>query len=401
VLDWAAGPGGAPPAPAPGRPAAVRGAGAGAGTWRSPRPPAVDPLAGATYGWADTGGEWRLTVDGAPLEWTPAAARACLSHTPVLFVGDSLTRYTYLALVHFLHTGTWYPAAGTPSWAHPSFWGGWPEFQRGTNALLAGAELCDCDRNEAERTFYPGAAGADPPDPSSSSSVPAGHVLENRYYARAADAIKVAWLALWGDLALFGHDLASLSPPGGDCFVGGAPVCNQTRCAPAACLASPPDWVLPPDTGIADRAAALRPAVVVVNSGLWAPYPAARVTSIAAGVLAALPGATFFWRTTTAVRPGAQPPLHSLDTAAFDAAAADALAAQGDPRLRVFDAAAVVAPLAAPSAPGGPGVHWIDGAHPAAHAYRGLAEAFLAAMCGRPTPAPGGGGAGNQSAALA
>lgn len=38
---------------------------------------------------------------------TSSHAASCLSGRHIVFVGDSTTRYQYIALIHFLHTGAW------------------------------------------------------------------------------------------------------------------------------------------------------------------------------------------------------------------------------------------------------------------------------------------------------
>ena len=45
-------------------------------------------------------------------KYTASQARQCLAHQHVYFTGDSLTRYQYLSLAHFLHTGAYPPRFG-------------------------------------------------------------------------------------------------------------------------------------------------------------------------------------------------------------------------------------------------------------------------------------------------
>ncbi|KAI9209128.1 uncharacterized protein BJ171DRAFT_577476 [Polychytrium aggregatum] len=76
------------------------------------------------------------------LEWT--------TRRPLIFIGDSVTRFQYLSLAYRLTYGHW-------QFEEPSFnattkridreWGNWERFMRGTNALLKGNEVCDCYRN--------------------------------------------------------------------------------------------------------------------------------------------------------------------------------------------------------------------------------------------------------------
>lgn len=71
----------------------------------------------------------------------------------IVFIGDSLTRYTYLSLVYFLRWGQWYdPSHRTPhlvqesSFATPFHNQTWWEFSFQTNRMLYPLELCDCYR---------------------------------------------------------------------------------------------------------------------------------------------------------------------------------------------------------------------------------------------------------------
>ncbi|EOD15604.1 hypothetical protein EMIHUDRAFT_211129 [Emiliania huxleyi CCMP1516] len=108
----------------------------------------------------------------------PSASRVrkCLRHRHLLFVGDSLQRYLYLTLANFLVTGEW-PRDLKAGERSPCFEGAyalnktrdevWPEYFRGTNSDLRGAEICDCFRttccseavlNENRYTLFDGAA---------------------------------------------------------------------------------------------------------------------------------------------------------------------------------------------------------------------------------------------------
>jgi len=68
------------------------------------------------------------------------------SNLNIMMVGDSLTRYQYLSLVHFLRFGKWVDPKSVPnmvlSKSHPS----WNDFYNYTNLLLEPFEQCDCFR---------------------------------------------------------------------------------------------------------------------------------------------------------------------------------------------------------------------------------------------------------------
>lgn len=100
--------------------------------------------------------------------FTASEARQCLRGKHLVLVGDSLMRYQYLSLVHFLHLGE-YPPSGVPEskadepnicmegdyWRLSDEWkekfgistGGWPAFMIATSQLFEGTERCDCYRD--------------------------------------------------------------------------------------------------------------------------------------------------------------------------------------------------------------------------------------------------------------
>eukprot|EP01041_Mallomonas_annulata_P006016 gene6016-12128_t len=79
------------------------------------------------------------------------AAKTLLRDQRLVFIGDSLTRYQYLNLVHFLFTNIWlspYPRNEIErDWAP---YGGWGTFFKGTSSRLGCLETCDCLRVEKD-----------------------------------------------------------------------------------------------------------------------------------------------------------------------------------------------------------------------------------------------------------
>ena len=69
-----------------------------------------------------------------------------LENKQVIFVGDSLTRYQYLNLVHALHTNSWRPSQD-PAIEVETPWSNWKNFHLGTSQRLGCQEYCDCYRN--------------------------------------------------------------------------------------------------------------------------------------------------------------------------------------------------------------------------------------------------------------
>lgn len=67
----------------------------------------------------------------------------------VAFIGDSISRYMYLALAAYLKDGEWYPDGMEPSVLMQGPFkatGGWPAFYHFSNEYLRPFETCDCIR---------------------------------------------------------------------------------------------------------------------------------------------------------------------------------------------------------------------------------------------------------------
>ena len=83
--------------------------------------------------------------------------RRCLSGKHIVFVGDSLLRYQYMALAYFLSKmkklEPYGGVPGYPSICIESEWMSWPQYYHFSSAILGraaggcGTELCDCFRD--------------------------------------------------------------------------------------------------------------------------------------------------------------------------------------------------------------------------------------------------------------
>lgn len=63
----------------------------------------------------------------------------------IVFMGDSVTRYQYIALAYFLKTGHWLTEGYSPNPLHTRYFGGrWNNFFQGSNSILRPEEQCDC-----------------------------------------------------------------------------------------------------------------------------------------------------------------------------------------------------------------------------------------------------------------
>jgi hypothetical protein len=108
-----------------------------------------------------------------------------LHNRHIVLWGDSITRYQYLSLVLYLHTGRWTAAKeglfGDSNGRSP--FDSWAEFFNHTTSLLDGNEQCDCSRQ-----------------------VPGPHTMyENRHYHDKKRNIYVTYLQKMGKNPSHGH----------------------------------------------------------------------------------------------------------------------------------------------------------------------------------------------------
>jgi hypothetical protein len=109
--------------------------------------------------------------------------REAMRNRRLMFVGDSVTRYQYVALTSFLTHRTW-PTDECVTNEHCSQ-GGWKEFFEKTTAANQGMELCDCYRD--------GCCGSDT-------------VNENRKYFNPELNVTIWYFKWYGDTSLpHGH----------------------------------------------------------------------------------------------------------------------------------------------------------------------------------------------------
>jgi hypothetical protein len=88
---------------------------------------------------------------------TVSQARHCLRSQSLTFIGDSLTRYQYLSLIHFLHSGLWLePLGSMPGQPNPVIereHANWTAFYD-TVKELGSDEVCTCRRDDSDVDRY-------------------------------------------------------------------------------------------------------------------------------------------------------------------------------------------------------------------------------------------------------
>ena len=287
-------------------------------------------LSHARVNWAHCDGDSCPDVDGllrppadcagdAATAWSNLARR-CLQDRHVVYVGDSVTRYGYLNLVYWLHTGAWHVPPGQDPNEFNEDRARWNEVLHTTNARLGGKEVCDCHRPFLPDSGYGGANFGAYMDA----------FVENRYFFDAERNARVSLLGLYGERAVHGH---ASGPLGVDCqaahFAAGAtargggvgggvgaaaaaatagtrqpPGCNLTAraCLPGAC-SGPWDWSGPPVGGLLEPLAALAPHAIVLNIGAWDVWTdgdkQAELAAFLRSLRARLPDTRVLWRSTT------------------------------------------------------------------------------------------------------
>ena len=68
--------------------------------------------------------------------------KSLLRDKQIIFIGDSLSRYQYLNLIHYFHTNSW--MGSTNQLARETDWGSWKSFHIGSTLRFGCQEICDC-----------------------------------------------------------------------------------------------------------------------------------------------------------------------------------------------------------------------------------------------------------------
>ena len=180
--------------------------------------------------------------NATPIELERNFVRRCLRGRNIAFVGDSVSRYQYLNLVHFLAHGDW--QSSYPMFENEKEWGSWLHFYAGTSARLvthATRETCDCFREGFEI------------------------MIENRAFMDSENNFTISFSQFFDGYPSRGIDPELLTL--NDCTVGVG--CKQGGCMPGDC--SRPTWIIQGGhVELLERIArTLNPDTIIFNSGIW------------------------------------------------------------------------------------------------------------------------------------
>ena len=123
---------------------------------------------------------------GATCYWSADRTSHCIPRGEhVVFMGDSITRYQWVALATSLHRAYELSAAEYPSQVVEKEWRHWMQFFNGSNARLAPHGRCDCHRSYAR---------------------PVGSkTIENRFYWRPGGALNLTYVPVLDPSTIRGH----------------------------------------------------------------------------------------------------------------------------------------------------------------------------------------------------
>ena len=107
-----------------------------------------------------------------------------LTNKHLIFVGDSLMRFQYLALVYLVKFKTIPLDDVIPNFFVVKTWNGWNNFFNGTNAMLRPNEWCDCYRDEKKDDD--------------------GKGFENRYFTDSVNNISISYFQ-FSEINVQGH----------------------------------------------------------------------------------------------------------------------------------------------------------------------------------------------------
>mmetsp|Transcript_25247 Transcript_25247/g.39624 ORF Transcript_25247/g.39624 Transcript_25247/m.39624 type:complete len:378 (+) Transcript_25247:1704-2837(+) len=234
--------------------------------------------------------------------FTTADARECLRNKHVLIIGDSVSRYQYMSLASFLHSG--FPEAsgnhekGANNVCMPgNVWGSWKRFYLRSSAHFEGRELCDCFRPE----------GPWNPDFEKRTE-------ENRFLSLPEHNLSLSYLQVFGGFPMHGHFPgrcrgSTQVPMCSRLNVSRAEVSRATHVLTNEEYDSNPlldqgnvfDWQSSVHATVRDLVPNMEVDVLIYNTGLWGELKNATMVGdvMSAGSEVVKAGGSCFWKRTT------------------------------------------------------------------------------------------------------
>lgn len=218
-------------------------------------------------------------------------------HLNIVFMGDSISRYQYVSLVHFLRfNNTWIESTDSPNMVvaqtfldHNESGGHWSHYYQQSMARLAPFENCDCFRNGKNYQ----------------------QVTENRYFYDPTRNNTITYVQAFGSMPIHGHwmdPVEAARAPLHELVQGNSYDTNRTTTQQDEIpLLGPMPTVLPYkweggwEFVIESHISKIQPEVLILNAGKWPNQfhlPESRESLRNATQMAQIP--RVIWKTTTA-----------------------------------------------------------------------------------------------------
>lgn len=307
-----------------------------------------------------------LNDEADPIHLPWESVRNCLSGRRISFIGDSVTRYQYFNLVHFIAHGRWY--SDYPSFEQEPLWSSWLDFYQGTTARLTtkdgvSRERCDCYRNPNDSL-----------------------TRENRYFEDSELNLSISYIQFSVGISKRGMDYSKLDLS--DCQEGLG--CSQAECSPGSC--SETHWVAKDHMDLLEHVAStIQPDTVVFNSGIWhrlnnpvdPGFTSPELIKDLIALAKRLPQfgiQRLIWKTTTAALEGGHKQLGAVEVDTMSQAL-ESFGGGASLSWKIFDAYSITESVFETGRRLNTPVSW-DSIHFLPDVYRGLNEALLINILG-------------------
>jgi hypothetical protein len=172
--------------------------------------------------------------------------KAVLKNRRLVFIGDSLTRYQYVNLIHFLHRNSWVQS-DFPSIENERQWTSWKSFHLGSASRFGCQEICDCYRDTT-----------------------IGSYKENRHYHDITANISISMFLWFPPRPIFYAPVPNPSAFSELCADVNKMIAYATNYEPGSSLVR--ENIL---SFLRDVVAPMVPDAIIINQGLWS-YPELR-----------------------------------------------------------------------------------------------------------------------------